>query len=45
VSKTLTTTEQSAQDMCVEETDHSNLWDVKSFEDDQFWFIRVGKFG
>jgi vacuolar protein sorting-associated protein 13A/C len=45
VSQTLTTTEQSAEDMCVEEIDHSHLWDVKPFDEDQFWFIRVGEFG
>jgi vacuolar protein sorting-associated protein 13A/C len=43
VTTTLTSTEQCALGTSEEDCDKSDLWKVKSFDDDQFWFIRVGE--
>lgn len=41
---TVTTTDSKNESICEELPDYSNLWEVENFQDDDFWFMKVGMY-
>lgn len=40
---TVTTTDGKSESITEELPDHSDLWEIKKFKEDDFWFMKVGQ--
>lgn len=40
---TVTTTDGKSESITEELPDHSDLWEIKKFKEDDFWFMKVGE--
>lgn len=40
---TVTTTDGKSESITEELPDHSDLWEIKKFKEEDFWFMKVGQ--
>lgn len=38
----MTSKEGASEDQIVEEIDYSDIWDIKTFLQDEYWFLKTG---
>lgn len=40
----MTSKEDASEDQVIEEIDYSNIWNIKTFQQEEYWFLKTGRF-